>query len=265
MTLTNKLHAVPHAHDLPVRLDHDSAWLGPALTLAARHTELWITDEAHLAPFASALEASLQSDERARAQRLVRAEDGRRFMLFRGALRCLLARYLGARPPDSLIFSYGARGKPALLHPNPIQFNLSHSGNRMALAVSHQPVGVDIERLDRASEMEALAARFFHPEETACLARIPAEKRRALFFRWWTAKEAALKAWGVGLGSAGDQPDFSLWPTETTARFVAASSARTGLIRAFPDSPEWAGAWVTDLTVKSLTVRDATGWWWARP
>ena len=262
MDANRKPLALPSPDELRVQLHFaDTAWRGPSIELQAGHVDLWITDTQHLESQGAILAEHLSPDERARAERLVRAEDRHTFILFRGALRSLLARYLGNEAPGSLRFSYGPHGKPELCHPQAIRFNLSHSGNRLAIAIGHQPVGVDLEHMERATELDAVAARFYAPAETAALARLAPAPRRALFFRWWTAKEAALKAWGIGLGSEKDYPDYSRWATGSTACITGSPTERSCMIQAFPAVPDWAGAVATDRTLDQLTVRDVTGWW----
>ena len=78
-------------------------------------------------------------------------------------------------------------------------FNLSHSGDLAALAISQTgPVGIDIEAI-RPVEALDLAGRFFAVAEQAALIALPEGERLAGFFRLWTAKEAIVKAIGCGL------------------------------------------------------------------
>ncbi len=216
--------------------------------------DLWLLEEAILAPHQTQLAALLNPDEQRRAQNLVRAEDRLRFMLFRGALRHLLARYLAGQDPAPLTFDYGPRGKPALVSHPTLHFNLSHARDRMAVAVSDRPAGVDLERMDRATDMIALAERFFHPHEAACLrAAAPADQPR-LFFRWWTAKEALLKAWGVGLTHEGEPLDFSAWPGARAAELTGTDGA-SWLLWPLPLPGDWMGALVADAGVTTITLR----------
>ena len=57
--------------------------------------------------------ALLSADEQQRAQRFVRQQDCRSFVVARGTLRQLLAHYLGL-DAGALTFDYGDRGKPQL-------------------------------------------------------------------------------------------------------------------------------------------------------
>jgi 4'-phosphopantetheinyl transferase len=87
----------------------------------------------------------------------------------------------------------------------PLHLNLSHSGPLLAAAVSHRPVGIDIERI-RPRAVAAQTDRVFCPGEARALAGLEDAARLARFFQLWTLKEAASKAaelsiWD-GLGKA---------------------------------------------------------------
>ena len=90
-------------------------------------------------------------------------------------------------------------GKPYL--PG-LEFNLSHSGPWVALAVGEGPVGVDVECFRPDLPMEKIAARHFTPEERR-LADTPED-----FLRIWTAKESYLKRLGKGLAGISDACDL---------------------------------------------------------
>ena len=146
------------------------------------------------------LRPTLSPDELARAGRFRFPLHAGRFVAGRARLRALLSRYTGVAAAE-MRFRYTARGKPEL-DPNPgaLHFNLAHSDGLALCAVARNlPLGVDLERLDRAVECQQIAERFFSPAEAAAIAALPAASRRAAFFRCWTRKEALLKATGEGL------------------------------------------------------------------
>src|SRR6185295_18438096 len=60
-------------------------------------------------------------------------------------------------------------------------------------------VGVDLERVRSDVEVAKLSQRYFAPSEHATIMRLTEEQRAARFFRYWVAKEAVLKAEGIGL------------------------------------------------------------------
>ena len=173
--------------------------LGPsAPSLGPDEVHVWLVALATSAACRAGLEGLLDADERARATRLRLPHARERFVVAHGALRDVLARYVGARAA-SLRFALGAMGKPTLARPpaTGISFNLAHSGDVAMLAVSRRAaVGIDVEELRDATPVEAIATRFFSPAEIEGLNALPAAERQARFFTLWAAKEAYVKALG---------------------------------------------------------------------
>jgi 4'-phosphopantetheinyl transferase len=156
----------------------------------------------------------MSPEERGRADRFHFEADRKRCVLARGLLRLLLGHCLG-RPADQLQFQYGEFGKPSLAHaPHPpVQFNLSHSGDLVLIALSRgRALGVDIERMRMDAATDEIAARFFSANECRDLATVAPDMRCAAFFACWTRKEAYLKARGDGLSLALEQFDVSFLP-----------------------------------------------------
>jgi len=153
--------------------------------------------------------AVLSLDERGRAARLLTEEGRGRFVVGRAWLRRVLACYTGQRA-ESLRLVYDASGKPAL-ESGAVHFNVSHAANRVLMAVSTQPVGVDVEQI-RELDYVAMARTALPAEAQAELARAPADRRAAVFFRLWTQYEARAKACGGGL--AGQVPSIPVWDLE---------------------------------------------------
>ncbi len=147
---------------------------------------------------------SLSADERARAERLVRPRDGRRFVRCRGALRTILGGLTGV-PGPSLSFRAGPGGKPILpgLGPDsapPWRFNVTHSGEMALIAVSRATeLGVDVEQTRPIQQAERIVQSYFTADEVAEFFKYDEEGRAAAFIRGWTRKEAVVKAQGVGL------------------------------------------------------------------
>jgi 4'-phosphopantetheinyl transferase len=156
----------------------------------------------------------LSQDERARAERYHFEADRKRSIIGRGLSRLLLGHCLG-ESPGHLQFSYNPFGKPALApgHVRPLQFNISHSGEWVLIALAvNRPLGVDVERKREEMATEAIAERFFSPAECSALAALPPALRCAAFFSCWTRKEAYLKARGDGLSLPLDQFDVAFVP-----------------------------------------------------
>ncbi len=145
------------------------------------------------------LERLLAADELKRANRFVFARDRQSFVVAHGLLRLVLAHYL-EQDPRRLQFVYGAHGKPALIvNPSAIFFNISHSGDRILMAVGRgSEVGVDIERVDAGLACEGVSGGFSRAEQCA-LAKVSPDKLLNAFFKCWTSKEAYIKGIGEGL------------------------------------------------------------------
>src|SRR5690606_24716552 len=75
-------------------------------------------------------------------------------------------------------------------------FNVSHSGGVALLGVADRPVGVDIETRMHGNSLE-MARQFFCQQEQQRVA--DANCADEAFLAIWTAKEAVVKAIGLGL------------------------------------------------------------------
>ncbi|MDE0065795.1 MAG: 4'-phosphopantetheinyl transferase superfamily protein [Acidimicrobiaceae bacterium] len=146
--------------------------------------------------------AWLDAHERSRWQSYRSSAAQRRYGLCRAALRAVLCGRIGC-PNNSLAFIPVEGGKPFALVddvPVSISFNVSHSGNHGLIAVaSSGRVGVDVEERVPRRKLENLIEGVFSPQEQAELTSLDGYRRLHMFFRFWTIKEALVKAWGKGL------------------------------------------------------------------
>lgn len=91
-------------------------------------------------------------------------------------------------------------GKPFLINKPNLHFNLSHSGDWLALLTSDcGPVGVDLEAPQKVRNFKQIAQHFFAPEEIEHLAPLEGQLLTSEFYRLWTLKEAFFKARGTGI------------------------------------------------------------------
>jgi 4'-phosphopantetheinyl transferase len=150
----------------------------------------------------------LDEFERHRAARLVRENTRRRYVLAHGGLRAVLSVYLGV-DPDMMGLDRSETGKPFLTRElrdrSAITFNLSHAQDRALIAVSKtQEIGVDLECVRADIEAANLSERYFTRAEHTAIMQTTEEQRATRFFRHWVAKEALLKAQGIGLRGLPD-------------------------------------------------------------
>lgn len=141
----------------------------------------------------------LAPDEVQQYEQVASSEQGRDYLISRALLRTVLARYCDAEPRDVELGS-NKYGKPQLNAPDAaLKFNTAHSHGLTLCAVSLAEVGVDAEYHSDAGGMLDAADDYLSARELQALRRYPAEEQLAIFFRFWTLKEAYLKARGEGL------------------------------------------------------------------
>ncbi|WP_170297165.1 4'-phosphopantetheinyl transferase family protein [Georgenia thermotolerans] len=158
---------------------------------------------------APALGGLLDRGEQARAARLD-SPDRRRFVTAHALARIVLASPTGLHPAAVRLVARcprcgGAHGKPALPDHPRLAFSISSSGRRVVVALAQAAgVGVDVERLASARVLAAAVddgatAAVLAPAELAAYQALPERSRHGALLRWWTRKEAILKATGDGL------------------------------------------------------------------
>jgi len=93
------------------------------------------------------------------------------------------------------IFTMNEHGKPFLKDHPEVHFNLSHCKNGIMVAVSDQPIGVDIESYRKVSD--SLIRYTMNEEERHIIAESDDPVRT--FTEYWTKKEAVFKLHGTGI------------------------------------------------------------------
>ncbi|MDR3103407.1 MAG: 4'-phosphopantetheinyl transferase AcpT [Yokenella regensburgei] len=106
--------------------------------------------------------------------------------------RVLLAHALSPSPLPELVTHQN--GKPAFAGTPRLWFNLSHSGDDIALAISDEgEIGCDIEVVRPRKNWQGVAEAVFSDGERQQLTDAPEPERLNLFWQIWTRKEAILK------------------------------------------------------------------------
>jgi 4'-phosphopantetheinyl transferase len=144
------------------------------------------------------LSSSLSSQEKTRGSKFIVERAKNNFIVARGILRWLLAKYLQVKPQD-LVFKQNQYGK-LYLDPYKLQFNISHAHDLALFAFSlDNPIGVDIEFIRNNFGFVDIAQRFFSKKENTALLNLPKAKQLHAFFNCWSRKEAFIKAVGKGI------------------------------------------------------------------
>jgi 4'-phosphopantetheinyl transferase len=204
---------------------------------------LWTIALAQPRSAADALAATLDDHERLAAAARSRTDARSRYVVAHGAVREVLGAMLGTEP-EAVRFDRRCRhcghpdhGKPTVDGPS---FSLSHSGDVAVLAVSDlREVGIDVEVRRPRAGLERLASRVLSDAELRHWEATPPAQRLESFLRAWTAKEAYLKALGLGLvrplrDVPVDPPGWTMHAYAPVAGAVATVAAAGAHRDAFP-------------------------------
>ncbi|MEM9243012.1 MAG: 4'-phosphopantetheinyl transferase superfamily protein [Pseudomonadota bacterium] len=165
----------------------------------------------------------LSADEQHQASQFKFSKHRQFWMNCRCLLRHVLADYLDCQP-ETIVFNYNDYGKPSIN--DTLFFNLSHSHNRMLLAVSQEvDLGVDIERVRADFVSDDLAELCFSRRELDDFYALPADQKLSSFFHVWTCKEALIKAVGEGVSFGLKQLSVNVHADEP-ARLLAMKTTR---------------------------------------
>lgn len=179
----------------------------------------------------------LDATEKTRFQAYQRDQDQLNFLAARVIIKRVLAGRTGT-PPERihLVNDCPQCGRP---HGKPrprtelgrFELSIAHCAGLVAVAISTaHPLGVDVEPLPGADRMGLLAdlvPQVFAPAERPYLAGLDERARAECVIRYWTRKEAALKATGDGLNidpttlvlsPPGRRPELIEWPGDPAVR-----------------------------------------------
>ncbi len=144
----------------------------------------------------SELSKFLDAKELKKAQRFYKESDTNRFIIYRAILKFILAAHTKLRIKD-VYFDYNFNKKPYLISHPWLHFNVSHSGEFAAIAISRNKVGLDIEYMSNDFKFTTLLPDVFEDNEVLQIQK--ASDIKHAFYTSWTRKEAFVKALGKGI------------------------------------------------------------------
>ena len=107
----------------------------------------------------------------------------------------LLKKLLSDANIKSPVFKTGKYGKAYISNFENIYFNLSHSSKIVLCAISDKEVGVDVEYIDPAIDLNIAKNYFYNTEyENIIKSKTPSDE----FFNYWVLKESYMKYTGLG-------------------------------------------------------------------
>ena len=146
----------------------------------------------------------LTEEENYRAEKFHRKEDKERYLATRCYIREILASVTGINK-FNIEFGKSESGKPFLKNDENTFFSISHTNQRIAIAVCKEnECGCDIEEIDPSQVSDDIINNHFHPNEIAYISKHDKAER---FYYCWTRKEALFKATGKGLPDNLSQTD----------------------------------------------------------
>jgi len=171
--------------DYELNTDTIQIWHGDLVAEHAHYQSYWrVLDEA----------------EQAHALRMKNDLLRKRYVEVHGRLRNVLAQILN-EPPEKIRINKAEHGKPYLADNPQLVFNLSHSASVMIIAVGWRcQLGVDVELCKPRANLAGLVDKCFAEEEVEYWRKLPEHQKIPEFYRFWTRKEAFVKATGRGIG-----------------------------------------------------------------
>lgn len=146
----------------------------------------------------------LNSEEQERYRRFHFDHDRHTYLAAHALLRITLSRYALCEPAR-WGFKRNEQGKPEIaLMSNlpPLRMNLSHTQGMVACVVAlDRGCGVDVERVRSMKDMAGIAEVVFSNAENDYLRAQDETEWPHHFFKFWTLKEAYIKATGQGLSA----------------------------------------------------------------
>ena len=178
--------------------------------------QLWLSNTRHLdlSTLRTQLLPMLNRQESGKFQSFKSEQRRREYLASRALMRMALSHHY-QYDPAHWQFSQAENAPPQLLNParQDLFISLSHSGDYVILAISEQPVGIDIEQAGQRTRALSIAKKVFTSEQQQALDALPEADRLQYFYRLWTQKEALVKA------LHDSTPNFQMistkaWPTK---------------------------------------------------
>lgn len=171
------------------------------MNLEAHEIQIWMLYWRDLENWVQCYKKILPQEEWQYVSRFISHEDCMRSAVGKVLIRKLLSQYMNISE-ETVVISKNRYGKPYVDGTTPIHFNISHSGEIVMAAVSKEMVvGIDVEKISELPEYNLLTENFFALNEWRSIASAGSIE---LFYEYWTAKEAYVKAVGMGLSKALD-------------------------------------------------------------
>lgn len=191
--------------------------------LKQNEVHLWLTeiDSSNTLKLENKYRPLLDKEEQNRYQRFHFSEHRHQFLISHALVRLALSQYQTIDPSE-WVFKRNEHGRPEIANniTQPLRFNLSHTQGLTLCAITlGYDVGVDVESNQRIALDSDLEQTVLSGEEQDIYYQQPLEHRLSHFLKYWTFKEAYLKARGIGLAFSPNKISFDLTGLPPVAHF----------------------------------------------
>ncbi len=147
----------------------------------------------------------LDATEQAHAHKMTSVVRCKEYVQIHALLRYQLATILHVAP-ERIVINKTQSGKPYLVDYPELVFNISHTKELFLIAIStHCQLGIDIEYCKPRHNFEGLVYKCFSSIEREYWFQLSESERLTAFYKFWTRKEALVKATGHGIVLGLDQ------------------------------------------------------------
>lgn len=178
------------------QLESQVNWSSNIKNLNINETNVFLIEICKNSDIYSLLFSFLSTEEKEKAQKFLNINDSYRFVCAHAHIRYLLSKIIDI-PVNKIEIITDSYHKPYIKDYPFIQFNISHSGSFVLLGISKEKIGVDIEFINANVDYIDISNNFFSESERFVINKSLGSL--SLFYKYWTCKEAILKAEGFGL------------------------------------------------------------------
>lgn len=166
-------------------------------------------------------------------------------------LRQVLSRYIS---DNDLIIERGEFGKPTLRDFQELHFNVSHSGEKLFIAISDTPVGIDVEQIKPRRSLDGLVKKCFALSEQNYWFDLPENEKLAVFYDFWTRKEAVVKGIGRGIALGLNHCEIDINQPNNFLNLPISENWHTQALKISPDYCAAIATLDADITLKFCSL-----------
>lgn len=166
-------------------MDFIEVWQGNVVDLnAERYDEYW---------------SVLDAVEQSQVHKISNDARRKEYVHIHAQLRYKLANII-QQAPEKIVIERTESGKPYLADYPDLVFNISHTKDLFLIAIAKNcQLGIDVEQRRSRLNLNGLVSKCFSEEEQTYWRQLADLEQLSTFYKYWTRKEAFVKATGQGI------------------------------------------------------------------